>query len=63
MRKIYCIECNKYVGEIRDAKLIKGLAFLCQDCQGIGTTEAGSLSDGEEMFRTLFPGIGDINAC
>jgi len=30
--KIYCVACNKYLGEIRDAKLRKGVKFLCVNC-------------------------------
>lgn len=32
MKKIICKECNKYLGEIRDAKLRKGISFLCKEC-------------------------------
>jgi hypothetical protein len=31
-RKIYCSVCDKYVGEIRDATLIKGLKYICSSC-------------------------------
>ena len=31
-RKIHCHICGQYVGIIRDAKLMKGIAFLCRDC-------------------------------
>ena len=31
-RHILCVKCNKYVGLIRDAKLMKGLTFLCPSC-------------------------------
>lgn len=30
--KIYCKECSKYVGDIRDASLIKGLIYICPTC-------------------------------
>lgn len=33
-RKIHCAECTKYLGEIRDAKLMKGMAHLCPRCSG-----------------------------
>lgn len=33
MRKILCTNCNKYLGEIKDAKLLKGIAFLCPKCK------------------------------
>lgn len=31
--KIYCCSCAKYVGEVRDGKLMKGLGFICPDCR------------------------------
>ncbi|MBF0121601.1 MAG: hypothetical protein HQK79_22445 [Desulfobacterales bacterium] len=30
--EIYCAGCNKYLGEIRDAKLRKGIAYACAEC-------------------------------
>ena len=30
--KIYCQDCHAYCGEIRDATLRKGLAYLCVTC-------------------------------
>ena len=29
---IYCIDCDTHVGLIRDAKLRKGIVFLCNSC-------------------------------
>jgi len=31
-RKIYCTACNCNLGEIRDAKLLKGIKYLCPNC-------------------------------
>lgn len=31
-RVIHCENCKRYVGEIRDAKLMKGLVFICPTC-------------------------------
>lgn len=31
--KIYCYSCNKYVGLVRDASLMKNLAYLCPECK------------------------------
>ncbi|KKN03249.1 hypothetical protein LCGC14_1109610 [marine sediment metagenome] len=31
-RQIYCIVCNCYLGEIRDAKLLIGIKHLCPNC-------------------------------
>lgn len=32
-RKIYCTNCNTYLGVIRDATLRKGIAHLCFGCE------------------------------
>jgi len=29
---VYCVECDTHVGLIRDAKLRKGIVFLCGNC-------------------------------
>lgn len=31
-RTINCHVCNKYIGTIRDAKLMKGIAHVCPAC-------------------------------
>lgn len=31
--KIYCCSCAKYVGEIRDGRLMNQLGFICPDCR------------------------------
>lgn len=31
-REIFCSKCGTYVGTIRDAKLKKGLTFVCCEC-------------------------------
>ena len=31
-RKIYCTACNRNLGEIRDAKLLKDIKYLCPEC-------------------------------
>jgi len=33
MKKIYCSECKTYLGVIRDAKLKKGMVYLCATCE------------------------------
>ena len=30
--KIYCVGCDKYMGEIRDASLRKVIHYLCDKC-------------------------------
>jgi len=32
-RTIRCYKCDVYVGTIRDAKLMKGLLFVCPICE------------------------------
>ena len=32
-RQIYCAGCGKHMGEIRDAKLRKGIVYLCGTCE------------------------------
>lgn len=32
-RKIYCAGCDTYLGVVRDAKLRKGVVFLCKNCE------------------------------
>ncbi len=32
-RTIYCKSCNVYLGIIRDAKLRKGIVYLCGNCE------------------------------
>lgn len=31
-RNIYCRQCGAYLGEIRDAKLAKGIEYVCRVC-------------------------------
>jgi predicted SprT family Zn-dependent metalloprotease len=31
-RKIHCMACGKYQGEIRDAKLARGIKYICAHC-------------------------------
>ena len=33
MRKIHCSECKTHLGEIKDARLKKGIAYLCAKCE------------------------------
>lgn len=32
MKKIHCEKCHKYLGEIRDATLRKGIVYTCSEC-------------------------------
>lgn len=31
-RPISCLKCKKPLGEIRDARILKGIAYLCDGC-------------------------------
>jgi DNA-directed RNA polymerase subunit RPC12/RpoP len=44
-RKIYCKECGRYVGTIKDAKLMKGLGFVCPHCNTKSDTPQSSWID------------------
>ena len=39
--KIYCLVCKLYVGDIKDAKLRKGISYLCKDCTEIFNLKMG----------------------
>ena len=73
MVDIYCIECDTHVGLIRDAKLRKGIVFLCSGCNQdrLESKESSSHTDntihikgnseeeiGEALRRELFGGMG-----
>lgn len=50
MRKIYCHKCGKYLGEIRDATLRKGILFDCAEC-------GKPMADLPPGFEKLFGGM------
>ena len=52
---IYCHKCPKYLGEIRDAKLRKGVKF---DCGGHDKKETPI---DNEIFNQFFGGVFDKN--
>ena len=53
-REINCGRCSKYLGEIRDAKLMKSIVHICDDC----ITKYKAL----EMARNVGGSGGDKNA-
>jgi late competence protein required for DNA uptake (superfamily II DNA/RNA helicase) len=55
VRKIYCNKCGCYVGEIRDAKLMVGITYMCRDCSVI--RQASSSMFDTDMFGDLFDDI------
>lgn len=53
-RQIHCLKCSKNVGEIRDAKLAKGLCYLCQSCANeVMAPPAKRWSGFDEIFGKL----------
>lgn len=53
-RKIYCV-CGKYMGEIRDATLRKGLMYLCPTCD-----KKRRAAEVAERFRPQSNPVGDF---
>lgn len=51
MRKIYCYKCGKYLGEIRDATLLKGIRF---DCGACGKPKYDMPPGFEKLFGGIF---------
>lgn len=57
--KISCVECKKYLGEIRDVKLRKNIVHLCRDCNIKRITKKivqGQGSGKTTTLETLFGG-------
>jgi len=58
-REIRCFRCTTYLGEVRDAKLKKGMNHICGDC----TTALQALEmshrmdDGKSTYGNIF---GDV---
>ena len=46
---IYCEDCRKYLGEIREATLRTGIIYLCAPCNKKRLTDGGA-----ELFASLF---------
>lgn len=44
-RQINCSGCGKYLGEIRDAKLAKGIDYRCSACARADNLKKGDVSD------------------
>ena len=57
-KKISCTYCNKFLGQIRDAKLRKNIYHICKECRQVvsKTTQQGS-ADLPEGFDALFGGF------
>ena len=56
MRKIYCSECKAYLGEIRDAKLKKGMAHLCSKCESARKLMKTTSGPGKNPYEKMFDG-------
>lgn len=55
-RQIHCIKCSTYLGVIRDARLMKGILFLCPKCN-ISTLEDDHHQSSVYDFGKIFEGI------
>ena len=51
--KIYCCVCNTYVGEVRDANLMKNLAYLCPYCKDIAVGKRNDKND-VDILKEIF---------
>ena len=66
VRSVYCEGCNLYLGEIRDAKLRKGIVYLCKNCEtkriasdlARQTKKKDSIVD--DVFGDIFKPIGGL---
>lgn len=55
MKKLYCKDCNKYLGEIREATLMKDIAFICPDCNvGLVDSILKKVTKKSEEFVKIF---------
>lgn len=52
-RQIHCLKCDRNVGEIRDARLMKGIAYLCQSCANELMAPPKMWSGFDELFGKL----------
>ena len=52
-RRVYCFHCHKYMGEIRDASLRKGLQVACLGCVTAinAMTRASKYNNGKDGFE------------
>lgn len=53
-REIYCADCKRFVGEIRDARLMKGLAFVCSPCEAIRSAAKTKPGSVDELLNGFF---------
>lgn len=59
MREITCKRCNRYVGTIREAKLIKDIVYLCPKCWRELNAQYGNNAEsnaGHDLFDQIFGG-------
>lgn len=58
-REINCCECGRHVGIIRDAKLMKGLKFICPTCDNHNNNKEDDIAryasgDFADIFGDIF---------
>ena len=58
-RKIYCSECKTPLGEVRDAKLKKGMVHLCSKCESARKLlkAAAGIKGGSNPMADMFGGM------
>lgn len=54
-RKIHCRDCGKYLGEVRDAKLAKGIKYICAVCSA-QTNNHASFDFASELNKYKYKG-------
>lgn len=54
-RTIYCCRCGCYCGTIQKASLMKGLKYICVNCDNKSKSNPnGSSTDTPDFFKQLF---------
>jgi len=54
-REIECCVCHKFLGEIRDARIVKGISYLCPKCnKKIKRKEETGETDSVNFLKNMF---------
>lgn len=57
-RNVECYMCNKHVGIIRDAKLMKGLSYICPSCKSLIEMQLMSMNKSSmDKVMSIFDGF------
>lgn len=57
---ISCKFCNKHLGEIRDAKLRKGISHICTECTGTVECLIAAKSFDKSGYKNPKDPLGDL---